>query len=749
MRNVPTDWPAAGPIDLVLHDLPHRSADTEWWYVNSHFEAADGRKLSLFAAFFRIVAARDEVTGQRSYAHSVTWALTDEAGKAYHAESLVDEKAPEMGLERVKNGRGAKDPRLNRALCEVLESGRVPAPDRVFDAPVHVSQSKLDLDFGGARFFKQDDGSYRLILTNRREHVGCDLVFAPEKAAVRHGEDGVVAGKSGEDMFYYFVPRCGLTGTITLEGRAQPIARGQGWYDHEFGGWIRPITAEAKADAESQQHEAAWNWAGLQLDDGSELSAYEVIDTVTDEVVTKVLVLIDPQGKRRALTRFRFEPGQAWRSTRTFQEYPTTFRLTADEVGLDLTITATVDDQEFITVVSPPAFWEGRCRVAGRFEGRDVAGLGYVERSGFSVIDTLDQFFTEVGKEVMKSVSQVLPLDPSYEALRALIASDQKDHYMVGVDAASMSRNLIAPIREITDRGGKSWRSYAALACCDVVGGDSRKYVQWLAMPELMHVGSLIVDDVQDRSDVRRGGPSSHKLYGEPIAINAGTAAYFLTHNLLFSSDVSAQDKLELYDLYFQAMRTGHAGQAIDHGGMEDLMPAAVATGEARALEERILACYRLKTAVPAASLAAMGAVAGGGSKAQITAVGDFFEALGLAFQIIDDVLNLRGFRGNLKTRGEDVRNGMVTLPVARALSRLSVGEREALWSTLQGKPQDPEVIERVIALLESVGAIESCAEQARELVEGAWQRCAPLLEPSLPKVMLRAFGWFVLERHY
>jgi geranylgeranyl pyrophosphate synthase len=196
-------------------------------------------------------------------------------------------------------------------------------------------------------------------------------------------------------------------------------------------------------------------------------------------------------------------------------------------------------------------------------------------------------------------------------------------------------------------------------------------------------------------------------------------------------------------------MRTGHAGQAIDHGGMDDLMPAAVATGDARALELRILACYRLKTAVPAASLAAMGAVAGGGSEAQITCVGDFFEALGLAFQIIDDVLNLRGFKGDLKTRGEDVMNGLVTLPVARALSKLDEGEREALWATLRSKPKDRDVIEGVIAKLESVGAIESCAAQARELVETAWQRCEPLLEPSLPKVMLRAFGWFVLERHY
>ena len=66
------------------------------------------------------------------------------------------------------------------------------------------------------------------------------------------------------------------------------------------------------------------------------------------------------------------------------------------------------------------------------------------------------------------------------------------------------------------------------LSCMDLVGGDSQQFAHWLALPELLHVGSLIIDDVQDDSDVRRGGPACHKMYGEPLAINAGCASYFL-----------------------------------------------------------------------------------------------------------------------------------------------------------------------------------------------------------------------------
>ena len=309
-------------------------------------------------------------------------------------------------------------------------------------------------------------------------------------------------------------------------------------------------------------------------------------------------------------------------------------------------------------MISKPAFWEGRCQARGTLGGRPVAGPAYIERSGFENISTLDEFFSAVGVEVRRSTAQALPYEPTHEELRDLIANEELAHYMDGVDATQMVETLIRPIREMVDRGGKSWRSYAALACCDVVGGDSRKFSQWLAMPELMHVGSLIIDDVQDQSTVRRGGPTCHVVHGEPIAINAGTAAYFLTQHQLQSDHLSADQKLRIYDLYFAAMRAGHAGQAIDLGGMASLMPDVVATGESAALEARILACHRLKTAAPAGCLARMGAVAGGGTDEQIAAVGEFFEAVGLAFQIMDDVLNLRGFKGNLKQRGEDIANG-------------------------------------------------------------------------------------------
>jgi geranylgeranyl pyrophosphate synthase len=264
-----------------------------------------------------------------------------------------------------------------------------------------------------------------------------------------------------------------------------------------------------------------------------------------------------------------------------------------------------------------------------------------------------------------------------------------------------------------------------------------------------MHVGSLVIDDVQDKSTVRRGGPTAHLMYGEAQAITSGTAGYFIGTGHLKHNRLSDSAQVALYELYFDVLRAGHAGQALDLDGFEVAMMDAARSGDAGLLESRVMAVHRLKTAAPAGCLARMGAIAGGGSPAQVEGLGRFFENLGLAFQIVDDVLNLRGFRGDLKSRAEDVMQGKITLPVAKAMGRLGQGDRSWLMETLRAKPQNAPTVGRVVEMLESCGAVEACATQARELIESGWEKISPLLEDSLSKMMLRAFGWYVLERHY
>ena len=770
MTNYPKDWPGEGPINLDIHDLPHHSSTTEWWYMNSHMTMEDGRPMSMFASFFRILTGHDKETKLPKYAHSLTWALVDPQNNTYIAESHVDKSAPKLGLERMDRGEGTHDVRLRRAMREVLVKGKVPYPDQMFEGDVEVALDKLHLNYCDNLFFKQEDGTYKLKLYGKKQHVGCELVFTLEKPPIRHGDNGVVKGTTGEDMFYYFIPRCKVEGKVIIDDVAQSIAHASGWYDHEFG---CPTKKEGASEAEfsipegvelseaqkAQEAEkintfsgkdVAWNWASMQFEDGTELTAYDLFDIKKEEDLGAFCVLIDQEGNQTTVSQFSFTPLNSWRSTRTFHEYPTQWILRVPELGFEVKLTGSINDQEFITLISKPAFWEGRIDVEGTRNGEQVKGTGFIERSGFHEISSLDDFFTAVGKETRKSVSELIPFGINRKQARGLIASDHRDDLMEGVDLDQFSRTMIKPVREITDRGGKSWRSYASLACCDVVGGDSRKYVQWLAMPELMHVGSLIVDDVQDKSTWRRGGQTCHMIYGEDIAVNAGTACYFMGQKLLINKDnTSDADQLRLYDLYFQALRAGHAGQALDLEGPADVMDQAVEEGNATLVEPRVLAIHKLKTAVPAGSLARMGAVAGGGTDEQVEAVGQFFESVGLAFQIIDDVLNLRGFKGDLKSRGEDIMHGKVTMPVCKALGKLPLEDRKWLWDTIKSKPQEAETVSAVIEKLESCGAIEDCITQSSELVENAWLKLDPVVEDSLQKLMLRAFGWYVLERHY
>jgi geranylgeranyl pyrophosphate synthase/predicted secreted hydrolase len=763
----PNDWPAQGPIDLAIHDRPHASSTLEWWYQNGHV-VADGRRFSFFAAFFRQVRGRDPKTKAPLYAHSLTWSLFDVEGQVSNFVSRVDPAAPEEGLKRVRRGLGGKDHKLNRALTEILERGNVPAPDRMFTDRVFVNPDRLELQYADSIFKRLDDGRYYLKLNDAERGVGVELTLAPKKPAVLQGDDGVVRGSDDQAMFYYFISRNAVEGTITHRGVSHKVTEGSAWYDHEFGlheggAGEEEVddAAEAKLDEETrlskqrarrEKHEkrqVAWDWVSLQLDDGTELSVYCELYVNIPKSAGEWAVHVGRDGTRTLHKDVRFEVTKMWRSTQTFFEYPVKWKLTVPSAKIELEIEAAFEDQEFLTLISKPSFYEGRVHAKGSIAGQPRTALGVLERSGYASYEDLEGFFEEVGKVVRQSVERVIPLKPDFAQARGLVASKEREQYMDGLDIDQYARTHLHPIREIVDRGGKGWRSYAAITCCDIVGGDSRKFIDWIALPELMHVGSLIVDDVEDKSETRRGGKTAHLLYGEGQAINSGTAAYFIGIHLLNSDWVSDADQIKIYQLYFEALRSGHAGQAIDIDGFDHMMPAVVESGDSTLLEQRVLAVHRLKTAAPAGCLARIGATGGGGTAAQIEGLGRFFEDLGLAFQIIDDVLNLRGFKNDLKTKAEDLQQGKVTLPVAKAMSRFSLAERRAFWETLRQKPQDVAVVGKLVEQLEAVGAIEACSQQAKDMVEAGWQRLAPLVDDSLSKMLLRAFGWYVLERHY
>jgi hypothetical protein len=177
------------------HHVPLRSATT----LGS--SSADGRSFSLFAAFFRVDSSEDASTG-RGYQHFLIWGLVDPDRGRYFSHTLLDPRSADQGLHETDRGRGPRDERFARALREVLSEGRIPLPDRVLDRGARVDLDRLALDYDGNLFLRRDDGPYELTLQSEAGGEGCRLRFTLEKPVVRHGDNGLVRGVDGEDMFY-------------------------------------------------------------------------------------------------------------------------------------------------------------------------------------------------------------------------------------------------------------------------------------------------------------------------------------------------------------------------------------------------------------------------------------------------------------------------------------------------------------------------------------------------------------------
>lgn len=268
---------------------------------------------------------------------------------------------------------------------------------------MHTPQT-LAIDMENAQVTKDATGAYHVTAITTDGKNSINLTLHPRKPAIRHGLNGVVAGHDGDDMFYYFIPRCDLTGSFSVDGEALTVAKGQGWYDHEFGG----VVAENHTPMDY-----AWNWAAVQFDNGYELSCAVLVDPRDKDlrVMETRVVIVDPKGNRSQPDDLTFDGFDPWTSIRTFSTYPTTWRIKIPSVDTDFTINASFQDQEFISLIAKPAFWEGRVQATGRFLGQEATGVGYVERNGFSTLSRLDGFFKAVGDATRDAVKRYVNMD--------------------------------------------------------------------------------------------------------------------------------------------------------------------------------------------------------------------------------------------------------------------------------------------------------------------------------------------------
>jgi geranylgeranyl diphosphate synthase type II len=204
--------------------------------------------------------------------------------------------------------------------------------------------------------------------------------------------------------------------------------------------------------------------------------------------------------------------------------------------------------------------------------------------------------------------------------------------------------------------GGKRVRPIVCLACAEAVGGRAESALAPATAIECLHTYTLIHDDLpaMDDDDLRRGQPTSHKVYGEASAILAGDALLTLAFEILATSPAPPPHPpgALTYELARAAGSRGVAG-----GQFEDL------AAENGTLNEDLLEfIHTNKTAKLITASARMGGIAAGASEKQLEALGQYGDAAGLAFQVADDVLNVTSSAEELgKAVGSDEERGKVT----------------------------------------------------------------------------------------
>lgn len=265
---------------------------------------------------------------------------------------------------------------------------------------------------------------------------------------------------------------------------------------------------------------------------------------------------------------------------------------------------------------------------------------------------------------------------------------------------------------------GKFVRSILHLLSCRAVGGDIAQVLPAAAALELAHNVSLIHDDIQDGSHERRGRPAVWTLWGKPQAINIGDFMFAMASLALLKlkdNGVSSEEVVHSFHLLTEACKDLCEGQYLDIE-FENRVDITV---------EDYLNMIRKKTAALMAVATSMGAYLGkGGAKAHY--FHQFGEALGMAYQIRDDMLGIWGMRESTgKSVREDLRQRKKTLPVVYALRDSKDKAKLAnLYSRMQVEGGDISI---VVGILDQSGA----REDAENLVQQYCRRALEQLEAS------------------
>ncbi len=318
------------------------------------------------------------------------------------------------------------------------------------------------------------------------------------------------------------------------------------------------------------------------------------------------------------------------------------------------------------------------------------------------------------------TVNQVEQLKP-HEKLAAVLADD-----MAAVNELIRARMVSehAPrIPEVTahlvEAGGKRLRPLLTLAAARMCGYDGPYHVHLAATVEFIHTATLLHDDVVDESSKRRGRPTANLLWDNKSSVLVGDYLFSRSFQLMVETG-----SFRVLDILANASATIAEGEVLQMTAASDL-----ATDEAVYLQ-----VVRGKTAALFSAATEVGGVIAGADETATKALYEFGDALGISFQIVDDLLDYGGAMASLgKNTGDDFRERKLTLPVIKAIAKGDATER-AFWErTIEKGRQEDGDLEHAMALLNKHDVLEETRQEAL-----AWAAKAKTALAKLPDHELR-----------
>ncbi len=299
-------------------------------------------------------------------------------------------------------------------------------------------------------------------------------------------------------------------------------------------------------------------------------------------------------------------------------------------------------------------------------------------------------------------------------------------------------------------RAGKGLRPALCMLICEVFGGDPERAVNTAASLELLQNWLLIHDDIEDGSELRRGEPCLHQKHGIPMAINVGDALHCKMWELLHRNTgilghgLAFRILSEFIQLSNQVVEGQHIELSWVNDNRWDLDE-----------EDYLTMCVQKTAWYTCITPCRVGAIIGGASETEIDGFVELGKAIGIAFQIQDDVLNLIGDVGRYgKEIAGDISEGKRTLVLIHLINTCTAAEAQQVID-IMARPRDEKSeaeVENVLQLMQKYKSITYAQQRAKALLQEAARRfshnCAHLPNERAKQLFLSLIHFFV-EREY